>query len=328
MRAGCVVAGLTTFSKARSAGFWSGAAAGWRTRVGVTTWMRAAVLRPELAGLGLELFRHASPNLAKRSSSSSFCVHPQRRRAGSVRAPPIPTSSWSPLALPRAILGQGQSTEQPIVVAICSILAARIGAGRAPARDRHARSDTQRLIKRHFDPAARLGGGQAATSPCSMMAAPMWRRALEPAAHQRHVDPAQCRTLLAKEAPEDRAAKVPEGPCSGSDPAGMEMMNGPRNQQENSAVSRRAPIATSRSDRWPQATTVGYVNEGLTLYFLCGLHSQKATNLARDDRLSLTIDHDTPQIMEITGLSMAARAQAVTDRAEQRKFCQVATQVS
>lgn len=78
-------------------------------------------------------------------------------------------------------------------------------------------------------------------------------------------------------------------------------------------------IATLRQDGWPQATTVGYVNEGLTLYFLCGLDSQKAVNLARDDRVSLTIDHDTPQIMAITGLSMAAHAQAVTDRAEAEK---------
>src|SRR5690349_22124175 len=78
-------------------------------------------------------------------------------------------------------------------------------------------------------------------------------------------------------------------------------------------------VATLRSDGWPQATTVGYVNDGLSLYFLCGLDSQKAANLARDDRLSLTIDHDTPQVMEITGLSMAARAQPVTDRAEAEK---------
>jgi nitroimidazol reductase NimA-like FMN-containing flavoprotein (pyridoxamine 5'-phosphate oxidase superfamily) len=78
-------------------------------------------------------------------------------------------------------------------------------------------------------------------------------------------------------------------------------------------------VATLRPDGWPQATTVGYVNEGLTLYFLCGLDSQKAKNLARDDRLSLTIDHDTADLMAITGLSMAARAQAVTDRAEAEK---------
>jgi Pyridoxamine 5'-phosphate oxidase len=75
-------------------------------------------------------------------------------------------------------------------------------------------------------------------------------------------------------------------------------------------------IATLRPDGWPQATTVGYVNEGLTLYFLCGLDSQKAANLARDDRVSLTIDYDTPDLMAITGLSMAAHAQAVVDREE------------
>jgi hypothetical protein len=78
-------------------------------------------------------------------------------------------------------------------------------------------------------------------------------------------------------------------------------------------------IATLRPDGWPQATTVGYVNEGLTLYFLCGLDSQKAANLARDDRVSLTIDHDTSQVMEITGLSMAAHAQSVVDPAEADK---------
>lgn len=78
-------------------------------------------------------------------------------------------------------------------------------------------------------------------------------------------------------------------------------------------------VATLRPDGWPQATTVGYVNEGLTLYFLCGLDSQKAKNLARDDRISLTIDHDTADLMAITGLSMAARAHPVTDRAEAEK---------
>lgn len=79
---------------------------------------------------------------------------------------------------------------------------------------------------------------------------------------------------------------------------------------------RNMTIATLRPDGWPQATTVGYVNEGLTLYFLCGLKSQKAANLARDDRVSLTIDHDASDLMAITGLSMAAHAQPVTDRTE------------
>jgi len=79
-------------------------------------------------------------------------------------------------------------------------------------------------------------------------------------------------------------------------------------------------IATLRPDGWPQATTVGYVNEGLTLYFICGLESQKAANLARDDRVSITIDHDTSNLMSIAGLSMAAHAQPVTDRAEAERI--------
>ena len=78
-------------------------------------------------------------------------------------------------------------------------------------------------------------------------------------------------------------------------------------------------IATLRPDGWPQATTVGYANDGLTLYFLCGPDSQKAANLARDDRVSLTIDQDTPQVMEIIGLSMAAHARAVEDKGEAEK---------
>lgn len=82
-------------------------------------------------------------------------------------------------------------------------------------------------------------------------------------------------------------------------------------------------IATLRPDGWPQATTVGYVNEGTTIYFLCGLESQKAANLARDNRVSLTIDHDTANLMAITGVSMAAHAQAVVDRAEASRVLQM-----
>lgn len=78
-------------------------------------------------------------------------------------------------------------------------------------------------------------------------------------------------------------------------------------------------IATLRPDGWPQATTVGYANEGLTLWFLCGRDSQKARNLAHDNRVSITIDHDTADIMAITGLSMAARAHRVSDADEAQK---------
>jgi len=84
--------------------------------------------------------------------------------------------------------------------------------------------------------------------------------------------------------------------------------------------NRLMTVATNRPDGWPQATMVGYVNDGLTLYFLCGAQSQKAKNLKRDSRLSLTIGQDTSDPMAITGLSMAAYAQAVEDPAEAAKM--------
>ena len=79
---------------------------------------------------------------------------------------------------------------------------------------------------------------------------------------------------------------------------------------------RIASLATLRPDGWPQVTTVGYVNEGLSIYFLCGRDSQKACNLARDDRVSLTINDDPSDMMKITGLSMAGHASVVSDLVE------------
>jgi nitroimidazol reductase NimA-like FMN-containing flavoprotein (pyridoxamine 5'-phosphate oxidase superfamily) len=86
---------------------------------------------------------------------------------------------------------------------------------------------------------------------------------------------------------------------------------------------RSMTVATNRPDGWPQATTVGYANDGLTLYFLCSPLSQKAANLARDDRISLTIDDDAADVMAIAGLSMAARARPVEDPAELAKAAEL-----
>lgn len=82
-------------------------------------------------------------------------------------------------------------------------------------------------------------------------------------------------------------------------------------------------LATVLPNGWPQATVVGYVNEGLTIYFLCGLGSQLAANLARDGRVSLTIDHDIQDLLETIGLSMAAHAQPVGDRVEAERVLQM-----
>src|SRR6201987_1829083 len=71
-------------------------------------------------------------------------------------------------------------------------------------------------------------------------------------------------------------------------------------------------IATVREDGYPQATTVSYVNEGLTIYFGCAAESQKAQNLARSGKVSLTVNLPYANWSEIRGLSIGGRAERVT----------------
>lgn len=75
-------------------------------------------------------------------------------------------------------------------------------------------------------------------------------------------------------------------------------------------------LATARADGYPQATTVGYANDGLDLYFCCDRVSQKVRNLRRSPKVSLTIDHDSKNWIRIKGLSMGARARVLSKPGE------------
>ena len=75
-------------------------------------------------------------------------------------------------------------------------------------------------------------------------------------------------------------------------------------------------IATVREDGYPQATTVSYVNDGLSIYFGCAAGSQKAKNLARDSKVSLTVNLPYTSWNDIRGLSIGGRAERVTDPQE------------
>jgi nitroimidazol reductase NimA-like FMN-containing flavoprotein (pyridoxamine 5'-phosphate oxidase superfamily) len=77
-------------------------------------------------------------------------------------------------------------------------------------------------------------------------------------------------------------------------------------------------LATVRPDGYPQATTVAYANDGLTLYFACDRDCQKIRNLARSSKVSLTINREEKDWKRIQGLSMGADAQ-VARLAERRK---------
>lgn len=75
-------------------------------------------------------------------------------------------------------------------------------------------------------------------------------------------------------------------------------------------------LATVRPDGYPQATTVGYVNDGLTIYIGVGTQSQKVANIARCDKVALAIDRDEPDWSRIQGLSLGGRAHLVDDPQE------------
>lgn len=77
-------------------------------------------------------------------------------------------------------------------------------------------------------------------------------------------------------------------------------------------LGRDLTLATLREDGAPQATTVSYASDGLSIYFGCGAQSQKARNLARDDRVSLTVDLPYANWNEIRGLSLFGRARPLT----------------
>ncbi|BDG02282.1 pyridoxamine 5'-phosphate oxidase family protein [Anaeromyxobacter oryzae] len=77
-------------------------------------------------------------------------------------------------------------------------------------------------------------------------------------------------------------------------------------------------LATIRPDGYPQATTVAYANDGLTLYFACDRGCQKLRNLARSGKVSLTINREERDWKRIQGLSMGADAE-LAGPAERRR---------
>jgi general stress protein 26 len=75
-------------------------------------------------------------------------------------------------------------------------------------------------------------------------------------------------------------------------------------------------LATVRADGWPQANVVDIWNLGLMLYFQSYEASSKVQNIERDSRVSLTVTPFFKDFGEMQGLTMAARAEKVTDKTE------------
>lgn len=78
-------------------------------------------------------------------------------------------------------------------------------------------------------------------------------------------------------------------------------------------------IATNRADGYPQATVVSFVNDGMAIYFGTWSQSQKAQNIARDNRVSVAITDPYKTWNEIRGVSIGGRAHKLTLGPEMEK---------
>ena len=73
-------------------------------------------------------------------------------------------------------------------------------------------------------------------------------------------------------------------------------------------------LATIRPDGYPQATTVNYIHDDLTLYFATDATSQKAGNIKLNDKVSVAIASETQDFYKLRGLSMSGIARKVGEK--------------
>ncbi|MGH7019252.1 MAG: pyridoxamine 5'-phosphate oxidase family protein [Brevundimonas sp.] len=78
-------------------------------------------------------------------------------------------------------------------------------------------------------------------------------------------------------------------------------------------------LASNRADGRPQASTLGYLNDGLNLYFVTARDSEKLRNLTADPRVGVAIRGAAGE-GEAVGLSIDGRAEEVTDGAEVQRL--------
>ncbi|HEX6072308.1 MAG TPA: pyridoxamine 5'-phosphate oxidase family protein [Sphingomicrobium sp.] len=84
-------------------------------------------------------------------------------------------------------------------------------------------------------------------------------------------------------------------------------------------ANRTMTIATVRPDGWPQATIVGYANEGLALYFLVYRTSQKFSNMAHDNRVAITVGQEPAQLEDVKAVYAGCTVSEVEDPAQRTR---------
>jgi len=78
-------------------------------------------------------------------------------------------------------------------------------------------------------------------------------------------------------------------------------------------------VATIRPDGWPQATIVGYANEGFQLYFLIYRTSQKFANISQDNRIAITVGHEPTELRDVKAVYAGCTVNEVTDLGEKSR---------
>ena len=78
-------------------------------------------------------------------------------------------------------------------------------------------------------------------------------------------------------------------------------------------------IATVRRDGWPQASIVGYANEGWSLCFLIYRDSQKFANITRDNRAAITVGSEPKEIQQIKAVYAGCEVFELTDLGERSR---------
>jgi nitroimidazol reductase NimA-like FMN-containing flavoprotein (pyridoxamine 5'-phosphate oxidase superfamily) len=84
-------------------------------------------------------------------------------------------------------------------------------------------------------------------------------------------------------------------------------------------ANRIMTIATVRPDGWPQATIVGYANEGFRLYFLIYRTGQKFSNIEHDERVAISVGQEPSELKQIKAVYAGCTVREVTDLGERSR---------
>lgn len=68
----------------------------------------------------------------------------------------------------------------------------------------------------------------------------------------------------------------------------------------------------AENSQQPHTSTIAYFNDGLYLYFVTGLQTEKFRNITKNPRVSLTVDEDEKDWARITGLQIEGEAEVMT----------------